>query len=134
VGRLNSSLASGSEELLDPTMPEALDHLYSVALHVSLVEQQRMSATIPALGSGLTLIAGLGFPVSTLQASQSPQPPENIPQIVLPKFADYFQEIAKLKTIGACAMLESPELASDESACDAPDQLIAKATEGKIIN
>jgi hypothetical protein len=26
MGRLNSGFASGSEELLDPTVPEALDH------------------------------------------------------------------------------------------------------------
>jgi hypothetical protein len=38
MGRLNSSFASGSEELFDPTMPEALDHAYSVALQFSLVK------------------------------------------------------------------------------------------------
>jgi len=35
---LNSSFASGSEELLDSTMPEALDHAYSVARRYSLVK------------------------------------------------------------------------------------------------
>jgi hypothetical protein len=39
MGRLNSSFAPSSEEFLDPTMPEAPDHVYSVALHFSLVKQ-----------------------------------------------------------------------------------------------
>jgi hypothetical protein len=39
MGRSNSSFAFGGEKLLDPTMPEALDHAYSVARHFSLVKQ-----------------------------------------------------------------------------------------------
>jgi hypothetical protein len=38
---LNPGFASGREKLLDPTVPEALDHAYSVARHYSPV--QRMS-------------------------------------------------------------------------------------------
>jgi len=39
MGRLNSSFAPGGEKFLDSTMPEVLDHAYSVALHISLVKQ-----------------------------------------------------------------------------------------------
>jgi hypothetical protein len=38
MGRLNSSFASSGEEFFDATMPEALDHAYSVARHYSLVK------------------------------------------------------------------------------------------------
>ena len=38
--RLNASFATGGEKLLDPLMPEALDHAYSVARHFSLVKQR----------------------------------------------------------------------------------------------
>jgi hypothetical protein len=41
MSRLNSSFAPSSEEFLDPAMPEALDHAYSVARHISLVKQHR---------------------------------------------------------------------------------------------
>jgi hypothetical protein len=41
---LNSSFAPGGEKLLDPTMPEALDHVYSVALHFSLVKREALNA------------------------------------------------------------------------------------------
>jgi hypothetical protein len=43
MGRLNPSFASGGEKLLDPTMPEALDHAYSVARHFSLVKQVNLA-------------------------------------------------------------------------------------------
>jgi len=33
MGRLNSCLASGPEEFLDPGVPKALDHVLSVAHH-----------------------------------------------------------------------------------------------------
>jgi hypothetical protein len=42
--RLNPSFAPGGEKLLDPTMPEALDHVYSVALHFSLVKREALNA------------------------------------------------------------------------------------------
>ena len=42
--RQNSSLASGREESLDATMPEALDHAYSVALHFPLVKSEALAA------------------------------------------------------------------------------------------
>ena len=53
MGRLNSSLTSSSEEFLDPTMPEALDHVYSVALHFSLVKQagSRLEPFLPGAPS-----------------------------------------------------------------------------------
>jgi hypothetical protein len=38
--RLDPSLASGSEEFLDTSMPEALDHVYSGARHASEVKQK----------------------------------------------------------------------------------------------
>lgn len=38
MGWLNSCLASGGEEFLDAGMPEALNHVYSVARHYSAVK------------------------------------------------------------------------------------------------
>ena len=41
MGRLNSGLAPGGEELLYASVPEALDHAYSVARHYSDVNEPR---------------------------------------------------------------------------------------------
>ena len=41
VGRLNSSFASGREESFDAGVPEALNHVYSVARHYSAVKRLR---------------------------------------------------------------------------------------------
>lgn len=45
MGRLNSSFASSSEKLLDSTVPEALDHAYSVARHFSHVKKDALNAS-----------------------------------------------------------------------------------------
>ena len=37
VLRLNTRFRSGAKEFLDATMPEALDHMYSVTLRATLV-------------------------------------------------------------------------------------------------
>jgi hypothetical protein len=69
--------------------------------------------------------------LSTLaRAASSPSPSfqtENSSR----NFADYFGEIANLKTMGAIAITEAAEIATGKSDRKAPDQLIAKATEGK---
>lgn len=41
MGRLNSSFASGQEESFDAGVPEALNHVYSVARHYSAVKRLR---------------------------------------------------------------------------------------------
>jgi hypothetical protein len=41
MGGLNSCLASGQEESFDAMMPEALDHMYGVALHYPAVKRLR---------------------------------------------------------------------------------------------
>jgi hypothetical protein len=48
MGGLDSSFASSGKESFNAAMAEALDHAYSVALHVSLVKQSGSSLNEPA--------------------------------------------------------------------------------------